>query len=72
QWVPGASARPFVEWLDLLKKIQNAGKSLHAPVTPDEMKLLHKELRPEKVFYDVTARTQSEADALLDWLVANT
>jgi len=72
QWVPGAGAKRFVEWIDLLKKIQDAGKALHAPVTPDEMKMLHKELRPEKVFYDVAARSRSEADALLDWLTANT
>lgn len=72
QWVPGAGNTPHIEWMDLLKRIQAAGKSLYVAATPDEVKVYHRELRPEKTFYDVTTSSQSEADALIDWLKENT
>ena len=39
---------------------------------PEAMKRLHKELQPEKTFYQVTANSQSEAEELLEWFVKNT
>jgi len=71
QWVPGDGQPRQVEWADLLKRIQKAGKSLHISGTIDEVKRLHKQLRPELAFYDTWAPSQSEADALVDWLRTN-
>lgn len=72
QWVPGAGNAPHIEWMDLLKKIQAGGKSLYISATSDEVKIYHAELRPEKVFYDVSVSSESEANAMVDWLKANT
>lgn len=71
QWVPGAGNPPVIEWMDLLKKIQDAGKSVYIAASPEEVRVFHKELRPERVFYDVWAESQCEADRLLDWLKLN-
>ncbi len=72
QWVPGAGNAPHIEWMDLLKRIQKGGKSLYISASVDEVPVYHRELSPEKVFYDVWAPSQAEADKLLDWLKANT
>ena len=72
QWVPGAGQPGLTEWMDLLHRIQNAGKGLVLAGSPDEIKFFHKELRPEKVFYDTWVSSPSEADALLKWLKDNT
>jgi hypothetical protein len=72
QWVPGEGNPPVIEWMDLLKRIQAAGKSLYIAASVDQVKYCCRELRPEKVFYDVWAASQSEADALLAWLKTNT
>lgn len=72
QWVPGSGNPPVIEWMDLLKKIQDFGKSLYIAATPEEVRAYHRELRPEMVFYDVWAPSQSEAESLLAWLRSNT
>jgi len=73
QWVPGAGSPPQIEWLDLLKKIQDAGKGLHIhDCSPDTVKIFHKQLRPEGVLYDVKASSREEADELIIWLKNNT
>lgn len=72
QWVPGAGNPPLVEWMDLLKEIQKAGKGLHIYCSPAEVKVFHKELRPEGVMYDVWAASVQEGEELLSWLKANT
>lgn len=71
QWVPGSGNPPVIEWIDLLKKIQQSGKSVYVAASPEQVKVFHRELRPEKVFYDVWAASQAEADALLEWLKSN-
>jgi hypothetical protein len=40
--------------------------------TPEEVKIMHRELRPELVFYCTWAKSPAEADELLDWLVRHT
>lgn len=72
QWVPGAGNKPQYLWTDLLIQIQNAGKSLHITASPDQIKELHKVLKPEFVFYDTGARNEKEADELIKWFVNNT
>ncbi len=72
QWVPGAGAKPLIEWMDLLKTIQAADKSLQVYGTPEEIKIFHKELKPELCCYTTSCSSQREADELLKWLVDNT
>jgi len=73
QWVPGAGQPRTVEWMDLLKKIQKAGKGLHLyDWTIDEIKHFYKELRPEGLMFQLEAKSPSEADELLEFLVKNT
>lgn len=72
QWVPGSGAPEIIEWMDVLKKIQSAGKSLYIGASPEEVRIFHKELRPDLVFYDVYAPTQQAAEETLDWLKTNT
>jgi len=73
QWEPGAGQPWLPEWLDLLKRIQQAGKSvcIYAE-NPERLKMYHRELRPELVCYSVSAETEEDARRLLDWLEANT
>lgn len=74
QWVPGAgSSRPrHSQWLELFKKIQAAGKGLQVNAGIDEIKTLHRELRPEKVLYVTRAQSRAEGEAFLDWLRRHT
>lgn len=72
QWVSGAGNPPTIEWMDLLQEIQNAGKSLHIGASPEEVRVYHKHLRPERVMYDVWCASEQDAHDLLSWLKANT
>ena len=40
--------------------------------TPEEMKILHRALQPERVMYCTTAASEDEAEALLEWFVKHT
>lgn len=72
QWVEGAGNPPLIEWMDLLKKIQAAGKSVEVRCAAEQIPLFHKELRPDKVVYITSTATQKQAEALIQWLRANT
>ena len=72
QWTPGSGNPPVIEWMDLLKEIQKAGKGLFLGASPDEVKIYHRELRPEGVYYHTWVSSEKEADDLLAWLKANT
>ncbi|MGQ9455663.1 MAG: hypothetical protein ACUVT8_06625 [Armatimonadota bacterium] len=73
QWVPGVGNAPLIEWMDLLKYIQNAGKSVYVGCTPTELPIYHKELAPQKVFYGIHGvKSEFEADSIIRWLVNNT
>lgn len=72
QWVPGAGNPPQHEWMDLLKRIQAAGKSLYLSADADLVRLYQRELRPELVFYDCWCATEEAARELLHWLEAHT
>ncbi len=72
QWVSGDGQRPMHEWLDVLKRIQSAGKGLQIyGVTPDQVKALHRELSPAGVVYCVNVKDRREAEGLTKWLEAN-
>lgn len=73
QWVPGAGQPRTLEWMDLLKKIQKAGKRLWIyDWTAEEIKRHYKELRPEGLVFSLDVPSQKEADDLVDWLKKNT
>lgn len=72
QWVSGARNKPNLEWLDLFKEIQAAGKGLWLATNPEELKIYMKELRPEGMYYQIGASTPEEGQQVLDWMVANT
>jgi 5-methyltetrahydrofolate--homocysteine methyltransferase len=71
-FVPGDGNGTHLDWLPVLKRVQAGGKAVHVWGTPEQMKILHRELDPEKVIYCTTAASQDEADALLEWFVKHT
>ena len=69
QWVPGAGQAAAPAWLDMLRKIQKAGKSLQVLVTAEELRAIYQQLAPEKTFYWVmNCPNQTEACRLIDWM----
>lgn len=72
QWTPGAADGPMIEWIDLLKRFQERGKNVFVSCSADELKVFHRELKPNLVFYNVGVRSEREADDLLRWLECNT
>jgi hypothetical protein len=73
QWVSGDGQPPMHTWVDVLKRVQAAGKGLQMyGVSVEDVKRLSRELRPEKVLYCVGAESVAEADGLLEWLKQNT
>jgi len=66
QWVYGAGQPTAAHWIDLLKRIQDAGKMIEVNCVPSDMKtLLSCGLKPEGVRYSLHASSEEEADALL-------
>ncbi len=72
QWGPSAGDKPIIEWIDLIKRFQATGKNVYVGCSVDEVKIFHRELKPNLVFYNVGAKSQREADDLLKWLEKNT
>lgn len=68
-FVPGDGHGTHLDYIALLKHVQEGGKAVHVWGTPEEMKQLHRELQPEKVMYCTTASCEAEADALVKWFV---
>lgn len=67
QWVPGSGHAPSVEWLPLLKRIQESGKSVLVYSKPDRLELetIFEALEPEKMYLYMSAQTPEDAqDAL--------
>lgn len=71
-YVPGAGGGSHLDCLDMLKSLQAGGKAVAVGGTPEQLKIMHRELKPEKVMYMTGAETQSEAEELLEWFVKNT
>jgi hypothetical protein len=73
QWVPGDGQPRTPEWLELLKKIQKAGKGLWLyDWTIPDIKQKYKELSPEGLCFQVDVSSEREADDLLVWFKKNT
>ena len=71
-YVPGDGRGRFPDYIDLFNRVQSGGKAVAVYGTPDELKVMHKELRPEKTMYGTTAASVDEADEVLGWFVTNT
>ena len=67
--VPGDGQPRTLEWMELLHKIQAAGKGLWLyDWTAEEIKRHFKELKPEKLVFSVDVASEDEAVELLDYL----
>jgi hypothetical protein len=71
-YVPGDGHGSHLQYLDLFKRVQSLGKAVHVWGSQDEVKMAHRELRPEKAMYTTWAASEADARALLDWFVRNT
>ena len=66
QWVPGAGAAPNgPAWLDLYRRVQEAGKIIHISLPPRDIEPLVRKLDPCRVCYSTRCATPAEADELL-------
>lgn len=66
QWVPGAGAgKPIMQWIPLLKRIQNAEKSMVITLKKEELDDFMKAMTPKGVFLCIwTANPQEQKDIL--------
>jgi hypothetical protein len=72
QWQPGVGNKPFVEWMDLLQRIQSQGVAVYISCSAEDVRTYHRQLKPELVCYYCSASSQHEADQTLQWLVDHT
>lgn len=72
QWTTGARNKPFIEWMDLLKEIQAKGVAVWIPCNTEDIKVYHRELKPNLLFYDCWAPSPQAAEETLRWLVQHT
>ena len=70
--MPGAGRGGHSSYVELFKRVQAGGKAVQVWGGIDEIKTMHRELRPDKVFYCTSAPTPRQAEDLLDWFVKNT
>ncbi|HQK95888.1 MAG TPA: hypothetical protein PLD23_20490, partial [Armatimonadota bacterium] len=61
-----------VKPLFTVKDIQAKGTSVWVPCGVDDIRVFHRELQPNLVFYDCWAPTQKQADETLAWLISTT
>ena len=71
-FLPGAGNGEYKDYLNVYEKIQAAGKAVSVGGSPDEIKYLHKSLKPNLTVYDTSVDTVGEAEELLRWFVENT
>lgn len=73
QWVPGDGQPSMHTWVEVLQRIQKAGKSLQIyDIGVAEMQAVHKELEPDKVAYCLRADATQEVEQACDWLCRHT
>jgi hypothetical protein len=72
QWVPGAGRGEQMDWTDLYKRIQKAGKVQPIGGSIEALKQFHRDIGPEGILYITSASSQKEGEEFLEWMVANT
>jgi hypothetical protein len=65
QWVAGAGSKPTIEWIPLLKRIQDAGKLVYVGCRKEHVETLLKELDPAGLLLSCYCKTPEEVDALV-------
>jgi hypothetical protein len=74
QWIHGAGQPSATHWLDLLKQVQQAGKSVQVLYAPDhgdeensveELGILCRELDPDRLFFWAIVDSVEEAEVLI-------
>ncbi len=71
QWVPGDGQKPNWQWLEVLQKVQHAGKAVHVfgdGLGLEAVQSLHRVLDPALVVYSPQLPNEDEARRLLGWL----
>jgi len=71
-YVPGEGRGTHLDYIDLLQRVQKGGKAVEVWGSPDQIKLLHRKLRPEKTIFRSWVGTPAEAEELLEWFKKNT
>ncbi|NLO74317.1 MAG: hypothetical protein GX100_09465 [candidate division WS1 bacterium] len=74
QWVIGAGlqeSRPITTWIELYQQFQAAGKACQIPGSIEELKVVHKQLKPNLVQYITWVNNVAEAEDFLKWLQEN-
>jgi hypothetical protein len=67
QWVPSPGDEEIMQWVPLIKRIQSRGKSVLVQVTPQEVRPLLREVRPEGLCMHVAPLdTEGQARELVD------
>lgn len=71
EWVPGAGKGTPLQWIDVYRACQAAGKGVRISVHTDELEALLEVLRPQGVWLSVTGVTREDhADAVI-WRVGD-
>ena len=65
QILPGAGKPSPLHYMEVLKKVQAAGRNLHISIDAGEVRHALEELSARGLFIDTTCRTETEARALL-------
>ena len=68
QWVPGDGAPPPIEWVPLLRKVQERGKSLVFGIAAKDVPRALGELRPEGLLMQTWCRSEEEGRDLLRYV----
>ncbi len=66
QWVPGAGALPMSKWVNVCRKILEAGKCLQISCEPWEVEFLLSKLKHEGLFLQTWCRDEGEAQRILE------
>ncbi len=65
QILPGAGKPSPLHYMDVLKKVQRAGKNLHISIPPEEVRPALEQLSARGLFIGTSCRTEGEARTLL-------
>ena len=71
-YVPGDGHGGHAQFLDLYEEVQNRGKGVVVWGSPDEIKLMHRRLKPNKTMYHCWCGSVEQAREIEQWLVKNT
>jgi len=70
QWVPGTGAgEPIMQWIELLKRIQQAGKSMVITLKKEELDEFMQAMSPKGVFISIPTGEPQEQKGLLERLL---